>query len=43
LVIKLSGMLGLIKWGTKEFDNSYTTKTLFISLVRLIPKYESHV
>jgi len=42
-VIKAMSVLGFIKRWSKEFDDPYTTKLLFISLVRPILKYSSSV
>jgi len=41
IVNKARGVLGLIKTWSKEFDDPYLTKTLFISLVHPILEYES--
>jgi len=43
IVNKARGVLGFIKRWSKEFDDLYLTKTLFISLVRPILEYESPV
>lgn len=43
IVNKARGVLGFIKRWSKEFDDPYLTKTLFISLVRPILEYGSPV
>jgi len=43
IVNKARGVLGFIKRWSKEFDDPYLTKTLFISLVRPILEFGSPV